>query len=104
MKEKPPGLPIPAGVTLARRYYGISGLTSGLAVLAVWAAPSTAPIAAALALFGSLFILFARLVGRNAWGQAYAAAAQQALTRGRFDEAEALHAQVPAHSDRKSVV
>jgi hypothetical protein len=106
MKEKS-GLPIPAipaGVTQARGYYRISAVTSGLAVLFVWASPSAAPLAVALALFGSVFILYARVVGRHAWGQAYAAAARQALTRGRFDEAEALHAKVPAHSMRGGTV
>ena len=104
MKEKQPGLPTPAGVTLARRYYRFSALTSVLAVLGVWVAPATAPVAVALALIGSVFIVYGRVAGRDAWGQAYAAAAQQALSRGRFDEAEAFHAKVPAHSLRRGTV
>jgi hypothetical protein len=97
-------LAVPAGVTLARRYYGFFGFFSSAALLGLWAAPVTAPLATTLLAFAGVFLWYARVAGRDAWGQAYAAAAQQAITRGRFDEAEALHARIPARSMRRGTV
>ncbi|MEA2747482.1 MAG: hypothetical protein QOI41_1625 [Myxococcales bacterium] len=97
-------IPRPPAIAQARQYYAMFAGTIVIAALGAWAVPSTAPLALALALIGGVFPFYAHLLGRDAWGEAYAAAAQQALTRGRFDEVEALHAKVPAHSLRRGSV
>lgn len=105
MREEPRPEPAPPAVALARRHRASGALVAVLAALSLaFLSPTAAPIAFTLFLASLVFFSFGRTVGRDAWGTAHAAAALQALTRGRFDEAEERHRRVPAHSLRRGTV
>jgi hypothetical protein len=97
-------VPTPPAIALSRRYYGIAGGSALCALAAFFVVPVIAPLGPVFAFVAVWFAMFGHILGRDAWGNAIAAAALQSLTRGRFDEVVELHARVPASSMKRGTV
>lgn len=106
MRVASPPDPAPPAVALARKHYafGVAVAVVALLTTTLLSASTGVPLGITFLLASLVFFSFGRTVGHHAWGSAHAAAALQALTRGRFDEVEERHARVPAHSLRRGTV
>lgn len=100
----PPCPARPPALALARKHYALAAAAACLVPITWSLGSNLAPLGVTFALGALQFFRFGTVVGRDAWGAAHAAAALQALTRGRFDEVEVHHARVPARSMRRGTV